>query len=58
MPGMALTDITEAIASSGIADVVPGQLDVDAVLDLVVRDERRPRPPRSRASSSRRPTSW
>ena len=44
MPGMALTDITEAIASSGIADAIPGQLGVDAVLDLVVRDEQPPAP--------------
>ena len=44
MPGMALTDITEAIASSGIADAIPGRLDVDAVLDLVVRDEQPPAP--------------
>jgi hypothetical protein len=37
---------------------IPGQLDVDEVLDLVVRDERHPEPVASAASWSRRSRSW
>jgi hypothetical protein len=42
MPGMAPTDTatTEATARSDIAEVIPGRLDVDEVLDLVPRAER------------------